>query len=586
MTESSSSNDSAPLFASHDLPARWQGKRVFTLFDTTFDGARLLGIRKRWREDDARCERLHVIALGTVSVLDAPPVHDDELARVWPMRVEGLHRLEFDAGRVVLTLAIGDAHDMLSRVWARVDAFHLDAIARIANDDATVSADASCNAQRAALKASGFEFDDNDNGMPVARFAPRWRVRRHEPPLACEAARDVSTRQAIVIGAGLAGCAVTSRLTSRGWDVTLIDRHAWPARDASGNPAGVFHPVVWRDESAAARLTRAGFLYALNQWQALESAGHELHRSRAGLLQIADTSEEADAIASAIECFGFPRDYVTSASPDEASRLAGVRVTRGGWFFPHGGSISPAELCAAQLREAADRVRMSMNTEAARIAYDGTRWQVFDSNGEAIAAAPVLVLANAHDAVRLANLYGEPTRSVRGQLSLLDAAAPLDALRLPVVGEGYAVPLSQHETPIGATYDIDSPDRDIRETGHIENVERVAGMQAVAHGGRVAFRCVTSDRMPMIGQLAGETLARRDARQLSSAWPLDLPRMPGLFGAFAFGSRGLTWAALAAELIASQIEGEPWPIPRDLADAIDPARFLLRTLRRGDITLD
>jgi tRNA 5-methylaminomethyl-2-thiouridine biosynthesis bifunctional protein len=89
--------------------------------------------------------------------------------------------------------------------------------------------------------------------------------------------------------------------------------------------------------------------------------------------------------------------------------------------------------------------------------------------------------------------------------------------------------------------------------------------------------------MPMIGQLADEHAARRDAQRLSGAWPLDLPRMPGLYGAFAFGSRGLVWAALAAELVASQIEGEPWPVERELAEAIDPARFLLRALRHGEI---
>jgi tRNA 5-methylaminomethyl-2-thiouridine biosynthesis bifunctional protein len=87
----------------------------------------------------------------------------------------------------------------------------------------------------------------------------------------------------------------------------------------------------------------------------------------------------------------------------------------------------------------------------------------------------------------------------------------------------------------------------------------------------------------MIGQLADESAARRDARELSGAWPLDLPRKPGLYGAFAFGSRGLVWATLAAELIASQIEGEPWPIERELAEAIDPARFLLWALRHGEI---
>ncbi|GJH21032.1 bifunctional tRNA (5-methylaminomethyl-2-thiouridine)(34)-methyltransferase MnmD/FAD-dependent 5-carboxymethylaminomethyl-2-thiouridine(34) oxidoreductase MnmC [Caballeronia novacaledonica] len=593
----------SPLFAPHDLPARWRRTRVFTFVDTTFSA--FLPLWQRWRDDDERCDRLHVVATGTLNALDDPPSTDDasplatELARAWPMRVQGVHRLEFDEGRVVLTLAIGDdAHEMLSKLWLRADAFHLEAtddprklcktLARFAGDGATVCANVSGPLHvslRRALESSGFECLSVATDTPlIARFAPRWRVRRHEPPLPCAA----STREAIVIGAGLAGCAVSARLAGRGWQVTLIDRHALPARDASGNPAGVFHPIVWRDDSVAARLTRAGFLYALRRWHALEDANHDLMRSDAGLLQIADSPDDADALAGAIARFAYPSDYVQPMTRDDASRIAGVDVARGGWFFPRGGAISPAAVCAAQLADGAARITPRMKTEVTRIAHDGDVWTAFDSSGGEIASAPVMVLANAHDAARVAGLYGAPTRSVRGQLTVLDSSA-LDALRAPVVGEGYAVPLGADGALIGATYDIDDPDRDIRDAGHRENIERVAGMLpdlARAPGeiraGRVAFRCVTSDRMPMIGQLADESAARRDAHRLSGAWPLDLPRMPGLYGAFAFGSRGLVWATLAAELIASQVEGEPWLIERELADAIDPARFLLRALRHGE----
>ncbi|KXU95657.1 FAD-dependent cmnm(5)s(2)U34 oxidoreductase [Caballeronia megalochromosomata] len=592
------------LFAPHDLPARWRRRRAFTFVDATFSV--FLPLWQRWRDDEDRCERLHVVAIATLNALNDPPSSDDpsplaaELARAWPMRVPGVHRLEFDEGRVVLTLAIGDDGDeMLSRLWLRADAFHIEptddprklckSLARFAGDGATVCANASAALHpplRRALESSGFEcLPVTTDTRVVARFAPRWRVRRHEPPLACAA----SPREAIVIGAGLAGCAVSARLAGRGWRVTLIDRHALPARDASGNPAGVFHPIVWRDDSVAARLTRAGFLYALRRWQALEAADHDLLRSDAGLLQIADTPEDADALAAAIARFAYPSDYVRPMTRDAASRIAGVDVARGGWFFPRGGAISPAAVCAAQLASATARITPRMATEATRIAHDGRLWSAFDASGDEIASAPVMVLASAHDAARLAGLYGEPTRSVRGQLSVLDSST-LDVLRMPVIGEGYAVPLGANGTLIGATYDIDDPDREIRAAGHRENIGRVASMlpdlaraPASVRAGRVAFRCVTSDRMPMIGQLADESAARRDAQRLSGAWPLDLPRLPGLYGAFAFGSRGLVWATLAAELIASQVEGEPWPVERELAEAIDPARFLLKALRHGEI---
>jgi tRNA 5-methylaminomethyl-2-thiouridine biosynthesis bifunctional protein len=57
--------------------------------------------------------------------------------------------------------------------------------------------------------------------------------------------------------------------------------------------------------------------------------------------------------------------------------------------------------------------------------------------------------------------------------------------------------------------------------------------------------------------------------------------LPGLYGALGYASRGLTWAALGGELVASMIEGEPLPLEGDLCDAVDPGRFALRRARRG-----
>jgi tRNA 5-methylaminomethyl-2-thiouridine biosynthesis bifunctional protein len=249
-------------------------------------------------------------------------------------------------------------------------------------------------------------------------------------------------------------------------------------------------------------------------------------------------------------------------------------------------------VCAAQCAVAGDRLTSRFDTDVGRIEHKNGLWTAFDTTGRFIAEAPVVILANAGDAQRLAGLHGQPTRGVRGQLTLLERS-PLDGLRVPIVGDGYAVPLDQHTTLTGATYDIDDTNPLVEPSGHIENLERVARMLSALNGfapdpvslnGRVAFRSVTSDRMPMIGSLADEPAARSDAARLSGAWPLDLPRKPGLYGAFAFGSRGLIWSALAAELIAAQLEGEPWPVERELADSVDPARFLLRALRQGEST--
>jgi tRNA 5-methylaminomethyl-2-thiouridine biosynthesis bifunctional protein len=619
----------------NQLPGRWQGRRVFTVLETGFGmGVNFLTTWAAWRADPARCERLHFVSTekhpftqadlrSVYATTISAPCADlaiaalaKMLAAEWPMLVPGTHRLEFEGGRVTLTLVFADAAESLPALRLCADAFYLDgfsparnpamwtpaifkALARLAGDGATFATYSSAGDIKRALLQNGFVYQKVDGfgwkrAMLVGHFAPRWRVRRYEPPLPLE----VEERHAIVIGAGLAGCAAIERLASRGWRVTSLERHASVAQDASGNPAGVFHPMISRDDSVASRVTRAGFLYALQHWAALERLGHRPLRGAGGLLQIAADEDEARAMADAIAAFGYPHEYVTPISISDAQKLAGMPLARSGWLFPRGGWIDPTSLCAAQCAAAGALLERRFGVDVARLERSGNQWTVFDAAGQAVARAPVVIVASAHDAARLAGLRYAPTRSIRGQLTLLPSGA-VPALGIPVMGEGYAVPLANGVTLTGATYELDDPDTSLRPAGHLENLERVAQMlpafagatepehgraRAAALGGRVAFRCVTSDRMPMIGNFADEAASAREAGRLRGAWPLDLPRVDGLYGAFAYGSRGLVWAALGAELIACQIEGEPWPLERNLAEDIDPARFLLRALRQGSVS--
>ena len=57
---------------------------------------------------------------------------------------------------------------------------------------------------------------------------------------------------------------------------------------------------------------------------------------------------------------------------------------------------------------------------------------------------------------------------------------------------------------------------------------------------------------------------------------------PGLYVSVGHGSRGLLSAALSAELIASMICNEPLPVAKDVVKALDPTRFLIRSIKRRD----
>jgi tRNA 5-methylaminomethyl-2-thiouridine biosynthesis bifunctional protein len=67
--------------------------------------------------------------------------------------------------------------------------------------------------------------------------------------------------------------------------------------------------------------------------------------------------------------------------------------------------------------------------------------------------------------------------------------------------------------------------------------------------------------------------------------PLDqprfVPRLPGLYVHTALGSRGITWSTLGARTVAALISGAPAPLEASLLDAVDPARFVSRAVRRS-----
>jgi tRNA 5-methylaminomethyl-2-thiouridine biosynthesis bifunctional protein len=385
-------------------------------------------------------------------------------------------------------------------------------------------------------------------------------------------------RKAIVIGAGIAGAAVCERLAARGWRVTLLERLA-AAPAGAGRHAGVFHPVVTRDDSLFARLTRAAFLYALNGWNGLENLSWE----RCGVLQLARDAREQAAQHAAIEALGLPPDYAQYATSTAASALAGARVCADGILYPSGGWIRPLSLVSAQLARAAGRLEARFGCEVSRIAREGGAWSAYDGAGRSLAQAPVMVLANAAEALQLAPARCIGIRKVRGQITFLPAEQ-FRAPRMVVLRGGFVLPAHRGESMAGASYDFDDADPATRIDSHVGNLERLerilpgtgAQFDPAALDGLVGFRAVARDRLPLVGALADERAAAP-----KHPLPATLPRLDGLYGAFAYGSRGLLWAGLGAELLASMLEGDPLPVEARLADALDPGRFLLRALRRG-----
>jgi tRNA 5-methylaminomethyl-2-thiouridine biosynthesis bifunctional protein len=207
-------------------------------------------------------------------------------------------------------------------------------------------------------------------------------------------------------------------------------------------------------------------------------------------------------------------------------------------------------------------------------------WRVIDAGGNELARAPTVIVAGGAGAAQFAQTARLPLSALRGQVSHVDAAA-LPTVPLVLCREAYLTPAAGGICCAGATYDLD-PDPALRQASHDENLDKLRALlsdpdaaQGAQLAGRVGFRAVAPDRLPLVGRLPDFDAAGGTERLR------DVPRYPGLYGLLGYASRGLTWAPLAAELLAANLEGEPLPLEASLVDALDPARFVLRARRTG-----
>ena len=594
----------------NDLPGRWQGRERFVVLETGFGlGNNFLATWQAWRDDPQRCARLVFISV------EAHPLTRDELAAahagspvpelaaalqaLWPPLTPNLHALDFDAGRVQLLLALGDVQAWLPELVASVDAFCLDgfaparnprmwdqrvckALGRLAAPAATLATWSAAQALREHLASAGFEVrlgqgTGGKRDITLARFAPAFTPRRAP---ARSAARADAEPRALVIGAGLAGCATAWALAEQGWRSTVFERHPQIAAEASGNPGGLFHGIVNAQDGVHARFNRAAALMAHGSVQRAIDA-HDVSGAVSGLLRL-EGHLSTTRMRETLRSLGLPTDYVQAVSAEQAGALCGIALPHPAWFYPAGGWVQPAGLARAWLERAAPFVELRCDAEVRALRRSAAGWCLLDAGGQVLDEASTIVFANAGEALRMLGEPDWPVEPVRGQISLLPATA-LALPRIPVAGAGYLLPeLVGGRAMFGATAQRDDADASVRADDHRANLAQLARLvgrhveaDPRAMEGRAAWRWSAADRLPLIGAVPD---TEASAPRLDQ--PRFVPRVPGLFVFTALGSRGITWGALGARLLSAIISGAPAPLEASLIDAVDPARFVSRRARR------
>ncbi|MFC3609310.1 bifunctional tRNA (5-methylaminomethyl-2-thiouridine)(34)-methyltransferase MnmD/FAD-dependent 5-carboxymethylaminomethyl-2-thiouridine(34) oxidoreductase MnmC [Stutzerimonas tarimensis] len=522
----------------------------------------------------------------------------------------GFQRLVFDQGRVTLTLLIGDVLEQLPELDARVDAWFLDGFAPAKNPDmwtpalfaelarlsapgATLGTFTSAGFVRRGLIEAGFEM------RRVPGYGRKREILRgvfagpgleHRPAWFRPPALPRGSRRALVIGAGLAGCASAASLAARGWQVQVLERHGEPAQEASGNPQGILYLKLSAHGTALSQLVVAGFGHTRRLLERLQQ-GRDW--SACGVLQLAFDDREAARQARLAEVYPGLTELLDRAT---AERLAGIGLPAGGLFFPEAGWLHPPALCRALL----DRpgIELLRHHQALSLERTTEGWQAL-AEDQVLAEAPLVVLTTGADSNRFAQTTWLPLKRIRGQITCLPMTPASAGLATVLCAEGYVAPPRDGAHTLGASFAFDATDLTPTAAEHQSNLglltalstdlsERLEAqaLNADSLAGRAAYRCTSPDYLPLVGPLAdAEAFAsayavlRKDARQRPQT---PCPWLEGLYINAAHGSRGLITAPLSAELLAAWIEDEPVPLPRSVAQACHPSRFLLRRLIRNE----
>ena len=492
---------------------------------------------------------------------------DPEVSKIlmasYPPSVKGHYQIDFKKLGVKLVMLWGDALESLKEIEISVDAWFLDGFAprcnnklwskelfkrmsELSSDQGSFSTFSAAGEIRRGLEEVGFEVEK----------IPGFAAKKHSSRGVYNTTKTFGPKKAraktsMVIGAGIAGCSLADALSRKGLNVTLIEEGEGVASGATGNPRAIVVPYLGNQANSLSQFYHLGFFNLLRRLKGIESVSKF---QNCGALQL-ESCYRLKKLAEEFRGHLFPENIVTKLSVEEASRLCGVKLEQGGFYLPKAGFLDPGAFCSAIFESSGASLISGVRVVGLERKED--RWCALNSAGEIIASAEQCVVANAWKASEFEQTSWLPLEAVRGQCLSVKAGKELKAI---VCHEGYITPSDQGESFIGASYAHDDFEEEVRRVESEEMLKKlqVLGLATEVElsnitNERVGFRTSTYDRAPYVG---------------------ELPDQEELYISVGFGSRGISTAGLAAEIIAEQSTGSLLSVPKSIAESLSPARYL------------
>lgn len=461
----------------------------------------------------------------------------DQYIEHYPELVKGCHRRIF--GRVIIDVWFEEVSQALSQMEGKVDAWFLDGfspaknphmwdkklfeeMARLSKRNATFSTFTAASQVRRDLLSAGFYVEK------IAGFSNKrerlWGYYPHDTPHSklppWFQLVENKEKNATIIGAGLAGTATALSLQRRGWQCKILEKQQ-VAAGASKNHIGACYPHLNVTHDFSSQFSSNAFSFARHHISSFKNVpqgwdGVSLYNQQDIFLQNA------------------------------------------GWVSPQALCLEQAKLCDIELRE----FKKEENCQNLTIFANG--WEI-------------------------GHFFPElPLTPVRGQVTHLEANPLSLKLKKVLCKEIYLTPALENIHILGATHQRNCLDLKERKSDNLRNLTMLAKnfpewAKLKEIGSRVGIRGTSLDHLPLLGMLPEYHNFMNNFKEIYKGKPWSAyspltPTLKWLNGAH--GSRGLTTIPLAAEILASQLNGEILPISRQIYMALQPQRFWVRDVYR------
>ena len=517
--------------------------------------------------------------------------------------------------RIELRVYLGDVLDTLATVPDTIDAWFLDGFAPAKNPDmwqpklfeqiklkshdhTTYATFTAARIVRDGMESAGFSTEKQTGfgkkreilcGRKRTGSAMMSQTPWFQPPIDGNRQPQLQDKHTVVIGGGLSGCSTAYALAKRGWQVTLLEQHDALAHEASGNPQGVLYTKLSADNTPLSRLILNGYHYTLTQLEALQLQEWQ----QCGVIQLAIDEKTAQRY-QALDAI-HPDSLLSYLNAEQLSEHAGLTLDYAGLYFPEGGWVHPPALCRALTNH--PNITIHTDVTVTELARQSDEWLINAANERQWISKTVISAQAAH-CKTIPQLKHLQVKSIRGQITEVQATAASSALKSCVCGEGYIAPAVNSAHTTGATFGFKDNDPSVREEDHQQNLamqakyfnamyQAMGAKDAKVLGGKTGFRCTTPDYLPVIGPVVDssafiDTFAAllKNSKAIIAKQP---PYLAGLYVNTGHGSRGIITCPLAGELLAAMINNEAPMLPEVLMNAVHPSRFLVRDLMRNKI---